>query len=275
MGIRPDHAIEIAPRLMDEHDGPVLEQALKGFHGGRIHVPRKKIMWPVKKVDRLVCFSEMEKRYLVNLGVPAGLISIIPVGILYDDIPDLSLKKGSERKGLKIGLLARFTAEKGHAKIIEPMKRILGNNPDVRFIAAGPMTDARYADKFITSMSALNNFHYGGEIEYAKIFSSFYSDVDIVLIPSIEETGSITTLEAMACGKAVIASNINPHNVYIKHGKSGFLAEYEEDYYRLLSGLIDDPDKIIDTGIEARKSVRKYDWSNIGKELEKLYTTKN
>jgi len=46
MGIRPDHEIEIAPRLMKEHDGPVLEQALKGFHGRSIQVPRKRELWP-------------------------------------------------------------------------------------------------------------------------------------------------------------------------------------------------------------------------------------
>ncbi|MBW2253692.1 MAG: HNH endonuclease [Deltaproteobacteria bacterium] len=46
MGIRPDRGIEIAPRLMKEHDGPVLEQALKGFHGRSIWVPRRMHLRP-------------------------------------------------------------------------------------------------------------------------------------------------------------------------------------------------------------------------------------
>ncbi|NTX08077.1 HNH endonuclease [Myxococcus sp. CA040A] len=33
LGIRPDGVIEIAQRLMDEHDGPTLEHGLKGFAG--------------------------------------------------------------------------------------------------------------------------------------------------------------------------------------------------------------------------------------------------
>jgi putative restriction endonuclease len=33
LGIRPDGIIEIAPRLLAEHDGPTLEHGLKGFSG--------------------------------------------------------------------------------------------------------------------------------------------------------------------------------------------------------------------------------------------------
>jgi len=42
LGIRPDHRIEIAPQLLLERDGPVLEHALKGFHGESIHLPKKR-----------------------------------------------------------------------------------------------------------------------------------------------------------------------------------------------------------------------------------------
>ncbi len=40
LGVRPDHVIEIAPRLMAEHDGPTLELGLKGFDAKSLHLPR-------------------------------------------------------------------------------------------------------------------------------------------------------------------------------------------------------------------------------------------
>ena len=47
LGIRPDLVVEIAPMLMEEHDGPVLEQAIKGFDQKRVQVvPRRRVLWP-------------------------------------------------------------------------------------------------------------------------------------------------------------------------------------------------------------------------------------
>jgi len=39
VGISPDYDVHIAPRLLDEDDGPMLD-LLKGFHGSRIVVPQ-------------------------------------------------------------------------------------------------------------------------------------------------------------------------------------------------------------------------------------------
>jgi putative restriction endonuclease len=41
MGIDADCVIHIGARLLSEHDGPMLESGLQGFHGGKIAVPRR------------------------------------------------------------------------------------------------------------------------------------------------------------------------------------------------------------------------------------------
>jgi putative restriction endonuclease len=40
LGIRPDCVVVIHQRLLEEEDGPMLMHGLKGFHLGRIQVPR-------------------------------------------------------------------------------------------------------------------------------------------------------------------------------------------------------------------------------------------
>jgi putative restriction endonuclease len=61
LGIRPDHVIEIAPQLMEENDGPVLEQAIKGFDKQKISVPRRSTLRPRSEF--------LEERYLEFLEV--------------------------------------------------------------------------------------------------------------------------------------------------------------------------------------------------------------
>jgi len=40
LGIDPDGQIQIAPRVLDQHDGPTLEMAIKEYHDHKIHFPR-------------------------------------------------------------------------------------------------------------------------------------------------------------------------------------------------------------------------------------------
>ena len=39
VGISPDYDVQVAPRLLEDEDGPMLD-LLKGFHGARITVPQ-------------------------------------------------------------------------------------------------------------------------------------------------------------------------------------------------------------------------------------------
>jgi putative restriction endonuclease len=41
MGVDADCVIHIGARLLSEHDGPMLESGLQGFHGGKPSVPRR------------------------------------------------------------------------------------------------------------------------------------------------------------------------------------------------------------------------------------------
>ena len=84
-------------------------------------------------------------------------------------------------------------------------------------------------------------------------------------------TGANTVVEAMAAGKTVIASDINPHNEYIQSGLNGYLAKKDEDYYKYCKRLLNNPRLIQKIGPSARKSVKKYDWEKIGAKVEEIY----
>lgn len=55
LGITPDLSVAISQRLLDDEDGPMLEQGLKAFHGAQITVPRRQSDHP----DR----GYLEERY--------------------------------------------------------------------------------------------------------------------------------------------------------------------------------------------------------------------
>ena len=46
LGVSPDLRVELSRRLLDDEDGPMLEQGLKAFHGSQINVPRRELDHP-------------------------------------------------------------------------------------------------------------------------------------------------------------------------------------------------------------------------------------
>lgn len=47
IGVRSDYVVQVAPRLMREKDGPVLEFGIKAFHGKEIHLPPRRSEHPL------------------------------------------------------------------------------------------------------------------------------------------------------------------------------------------------------------------------------------
>ena len=89
-----------------------------------------------------------------------------------------------------------------------------------------------------------------GYIHNETFLPIVYSAADISIIPSIQESFSLVSIESMACGVPVIAFNTTGPAEIIKHNKTGYLAEIsstsdlaegidsvlnDEDNYRLMS----------------------------------------
>lgn len=59
MAVTPDYRVRLTRRLLDDEDGPMLEQGLKAFHEGRIHLPRRSRDHPSREFleERLARFE--------------------------------------------------------------------------------------------------------------------------------------------------------------------------------------------------------------------------
>ncbi len=91
----------------------------------------------------------------------------------------------------------------------------------------------------------------------------YLQSMDIYVLPSLTETSSLSTMEAMSCGLAVIATPVGSITEYIKDGINGFIFP-RKDINRLvekLDYLIRDEKLRTQLGLEARKTiVESYQW---------------
>jgi phosphatidylinositol alpha-mannosyltransferase len=82
-------------------------------------------------------------------------------------------------------------------------------------------------------------------------------------------------LEAMSCGRPVVASRISGFQLLMEHGKQGLMvgpADDDERFASALLHLLDRPDERARMGREGRRTaVTHYAWSKVAAQLESFY----
>lgn len=122
------------------------------------------------------------------------------------------------------------------------------------------------------NLSAKAVFH-GIEIDREAI----YPNIEALVVTSSTEGLSMVILEAMAYGKAVIATNVGGNPVLVKDGQTGWLYEYDDiaELKRLLLEVIKGPEPLLQCGTQARQWVAEhYALSNTAKRYQALYCAK-
>ncbi|MEM3885435.1 MAG: glycosyltransferase family 4 protein [Nitrososphaerota archaeon] len=225
-----------------------------------------------KYYDYYTVYNELEIKSLELLGFPKEKITIVKPMIDFDKFSRLS--KSEYNDEISIGVIARFSPEKGLHRLISIIKNIKNSSPEtlkkIRLLLAGRIDHQRYAFQVLTNLSKLlkEKFIYIGEVTPPY---EFYKMIDVMIVPSITETGAIAVLEGMAAGKIVIASDIYPINLYIKHGYNGFLFRSCEDVVEILRQIVGMNIELKSIVAKAQRYAQKHDYKAVCQTLEKIY----
>jgi glycosyltransferase involved in cell wall biosynthesis len=220
-------------------------------------------------MDAVYTYTAAEKAILLDVGIPEDRIWVVPLGIQLERFLECTafVDSGS---AVTIGYIGRFDRVKGVHRLVKPLSRILRECANTRVKFAGPKQDIEYATSILREMSLLPSFSYVGSLSSSDT-PQFYQGCDIIVVPSLSETGAIVALEAMASGKAIVASNIRPFSEYLEDGVSGLLMENDEEIYSSCKLLIEDDDLRTRLGRAARKRASNYSDVAMIQKLEGIY----
>ena len=220
-----------------------------------------------KFTDAFYVYTLREREALKSFGISEDKIWVIPLGVDYKKFSNVRRMSNSR---ITIGYLGRLSPDKGVHRLIKPLTKLLRQGDDIDTVFAGPKSDTEYANRVLKALSGLRNFKYLGVLRSPSLL---FSLTDIIVVPTLTETGAITVLQAMASGKAVVASNIYPVDEYIHHGITGFLCENNQDFYRNLKYLTDNPEIIYEVGRKARQAAKEYDCNKMVRKIENMYSS--
>ncbi|MBT4646704.1 glycosyltransferase family 4 protein [archaeon] len=215
----------------------------------------------VPSVETMELFSFMKitaKKQVVHLGVDIINFS-----------PPRDKRKAKEDIGINpdhlvIGSVGRFGHEKDLPTLQRAFLRLRSKKKDVTLLIVG---DGREDIKklFVNKKQIL----YVGQ---KKDPSKYYKAMDIYVLPSLEETTSLTTLEAMSCKVAPITTQVGFIKEYLKDGKNGLFFPKRDSYrlYIKIRNLITSPSQRMHLAENARSTViNKFSWEITTKKIQK------
>ena len=181
--------------------------------------------WKYRQVDCFICASDAVRRMLVADGVPAvravtvhegidlGHVEAAPAADLH---ADLWLPHGSP----VVGNVAALVPHKGQRHLIEAAALVVKRVPDARFVIAGegelrPALERQIKDHHLEKHVFLAGFR--------PDILSVHKGFDIFVMSSVTEGLGTSLLDAMACGKPIVATTAGGMPEVVNDGATGLL----------------------------------------------------
>jgi glycosyltransferase involved in cell wall biosynthesis len=202
------------PVIVTEHGVAFRELLL--YYNGYLSDEPSKIFWKVFShnivrtvysiADLITPVCQANKIWEQSLGVDPSKIKVIYNGVNITRFKPIEVKRDDTRP--TVVSVARVDVFKDIVCLIQAIKYVKEQIPDIQCLIYGASTDLDYSLRCLRTVKELeldeNVKFMGGTKEPEKV----YNAADMVAISSITEGFPFTIIEAMACGKAVVASDV-------------------------------------------------------------------
>lgn len=157
--------------------------------------------------------------------------SVIGLGLDLDRFRRSGLLKGLLKKELKldegtllVGIVGRLTAVKNHMLFLESARLLKEESPglNVKFLIVGDGELRKELEKSVKILGIEDCVHFTG---WRKDMPVIYADLDIVALTSLNEGTPLSLIEAMASGKAIVATSVGGVPNLIKNRETGLLVD--------------------------------------------------
>ena len=223
----------------------------------------------VEKLRARIAVSEFARETLrIHLETDAV---VIPNGI---DAPMFAPASGGSGSsdGKTLGFMGRFTEpRKGLAVLLEALPDIARKHPDVKLKIVGPGETLDFIQTIQPGLRSRVEF-LGRLVDEEK--ADFLRSIDIYVAPNTGgESFGIILAEAMAAGRAIVASDLPAFEAVLSGGMYGrlFPVENSQELARSVIALLSHRAECEALQIAALAGAKKFDWSEVGPQIMNVY----
>ena len=217
--------------------------------------------WKYRQVDCFICVSEAIRSMLITDGVPAARAVVVNEGIDLERVDaappgNLHEELWLPRHAPIVGNVAALVPHKGQRHLIDAAAIVVRQVPDARFVIAGEgelrsALERQIRDRHLEKHVMLLGFR-PDVLSLQKVF-------DVFVMSSVTEGLGTSLLDAMACGKPVVATAAGGIPEVVEDGLTGLLVPTRdpESMAAAIIRLLNDPDLRRQMGAAGILSVRE------------------
>lgn len=142
-----------------------------------------------------------------------------------------------------------------------------------RLLIVGGGSREQTLKKQVNRLGLDEQVEFTGRVEHEKV-PLYFNKMDVVVIPSTSESFGVAAVEAAACEKPVIVSNVGGLPEVVIGNKTGLVAQAKNanDLFKKMKSLADSPENISLFGKAGRENaIEKYTWSENVLQMIELY----
>ena len=245
----------------------------------------------LREADAVVAATTMDKAQMVwNYSADTDRIRVIPCGVdprRFQPRPRLTARRelGLDDDAVVLLAVGRMEPLKGFDALIRAAALLSADAPELRsklrvLLIGGEREDepALWNSEQHRLDGLRRELGLAGQVVFLgaqpqELLPLFYSAADVVAAPSHYESFGLAVLEAMACGAAVVASNVGGLALTIEDGRSGLLSPVDDavGLAAQLQRVLSDRELAERLRLGALRRSGEYSWPTVTKRVLSLY----
>ena len=230
--------------------------------------------------DIAIAVSQSTADFVITARkVPAHKVKIVYLGVPLeefsrprsaDDVRAARAELGIAADEIVAGTVTRLHESKGNAYLVDAAQVVVRERPRVKFVLVGEGPLREPLEQRARALGLGDRFLFAG---FARDVPRVVSTFDMSVFPSLWEGTPLTVFEALAMGRAIVATDADGLLDVLTHDRDAVIVP-KRDAGALASAIVrlaDEPATRARLGAAARETGQQYDIAAFVRKMERLY----
>lgn len=217
--------------------------------------------WFQSCTDLLIANSESVATFYRQHGFPGEKIRVIPNGVEIPPPPSISKAEFCRQLGIPvdsklIAFVGRLAPQKRLKDLLWAVQMLRHSRPDAYLLLIGDGPQRDELELYAEETEAATHTRF---LRHRDDAASLLHLVDVFWLASEFEGMSNSLMEAMACGKPVVVSDIPPNHELVTHGQEGWISNLGDPagFTQYTLKLLEDPQTAEKMGAAGREKMEQ------------------